>query len=403
MFRILAQSPGSPGGVENCAISISEGTNYFRFVGMDIVRSGVGDRLKNDIVFVNYAAGSTLRPSHMIFDRILIDGNGTDVIRAFAPNGDTFSLLNSSIYDIKAVWNESKAIGMWSGKGNLAVINNYLEAASINTLLGGAYTDPSNMIDGVVFRGNDSYKKPEWVIADGVGRGYAVKNLFELKAAVNVVAESNTFENNWVDAQSGPSILFTVRGSGQPLNTVSNISFRNNVVKNVHSGVNILPSDDESPSAEIQNVYIEHNQFIGMKDRALILLPQPTGTGRNIHYKHNTVRMSAGAGTVIVMDGADGMQIFIESNDFGYIGEYGVFGSGLGEGVVSLQGYLSTDSTFKRNLISFAGRSYPINLNTALQTYPADTYFSFIDSDSYNLDGTPYGYIVGTDGRTVGH
>jgi hypothetical protein len=365
------------------------------------VRTGPANSLKNDLISVDYTG--TARPSHIIFDRVILDGNATQTVRGIAPNGSEFSLLNSSIYDIKSIGFESKAIGMWSGKGNLAVINNYLEAASINTLIGGAYTDPDNRIDGIVFRDNHSYKSPQWVIANGVGLGYAIKNLFELKAAVNVVAEGNTFENNWVDGQAGPSILFTIRGDGQPLNTVSNISFRRNLVLNVHGGVNILPLDDESESTEMRNVFIEYNRFIGVTDRALILLPQPGGGGRNIHYKHNTVRMHPDAGSVIMMDGVRGTQIFIESNDFGYVGEYGVFGSGLGEGIIAIGGYLTSDSTFKRNLVSFCGRSYPMTLQSALATYPTETYFSFTNSDSYNLDGTPYSYIVGTDGQVVGN
>ena len=396
MFRIIARAAG--GGVENYAILIREGTSYFRFVGMDVVRTG---GFKNDIIGVVYSG--VVRPSHMIFDRVVLDGNGTDTVRAFAPNGEYFSLLNSSIFDIKAVGNESKAIGMWSGKGGLAVINNYIEAASINTLIGGAYTSKENMIDGIVFRGNHSWKNPDWVVADGMGKGYAVKNLFELKAALNVVAEGNTFENNWVDGQSGPSILFTVRGDGQPLNTVSNVSFRRNMVLNVKSGVNILPSDNEGISSEICNVFVEDNAFIGIGDRVLILLPQLTGAGRNIHFKHNTVRMRPSAGSLMVMDGTPGMQVFIESNDFGYAGEYGVYGSGVGEGIAALQFYLTPDSTFRRNLISFEGRSYSMTLSAAMRKYPLETYFSFTAADSYNPDGTPYRFIVGTDGQVVGN
>jgi PKD repeat protein len=405
MFRINAQPAGSPGGVEHSAILIAEGTNYFRFVGMDVVRTGSTTSFKNDLISVGFAGESPARPSHIMFDRVILDGNGTGTVRGIAPNGSEFSLLNSAIYDIKSIGTESKAIGMWSGKGNLAVINNYLEAASINTLIGGAYTNPENLIDGIVFRGNHSWKNPAWVISNGVGRGYGVKNLFELKSGVNVVADGNTFENNWADAQAGSSILFTIRGDGQPLHTVSNISFRNNLVKNVAGGVNILPLDYVEASTEMRNVYIENNRFLGVGGRALLLLPQSGGAGKNIHFKHNTIRMNPGAGSVIMMDGSDGMQIFIESNDFGYAGEYGIFGSGMAEGLASVEAYFSDDSTFRKNLMSFEGRSYQVSLSYALWRYPAaifEMYFSFTGSDAYNADGTPLGHIIGTDGLVVG-
>ena len=407
MFRINAQPAGSPGGVEHFAILIGTSTNYFRFVGMDIVRTGSTTSYKNDIIGVvwDWQSGETRRPSHFILDRVIIDGNGTGVTLGYAPNGESFSLLNSAIYDIKSPGTESKAVGMWSGAGNLAVINNRLEAASINTLIGGDYTDTSNMMDGIVFRGNDSWKNPNWINSDGTSKGYGIKNLFELKAGTNVVADGNTFENNWADAQAGSSILFTVRGDGQPLLTIRNVSFRHNIIRNVHSGLSILPLDYLSASTEVQNIYFEQNLMLNVGGRAFMLLPMANGGGKNIHIKHNTVRMRPGAGQVVTMDGDGKMQAFIESNDLGYAGEYGVFGSGTSEGISTVQQYLTTDSTFKNNLMSFEGRSYMTSLNYALSRYPTETfamYFSFTAFDSYNADGTPLSHIVGTDGLIVG-
>ena len=402
MFRINARPPDPGAGAENFALQLHQGSNYFRFVGLDIVR--VGAAVKNDLVGVDLLGGTT-RPSHFILDRVILDGNGTETLRGFAPNGSEFSLLDSSIYDIKARNYETKAIGMWTGAGNLAVVNNYLEGASINTLIGGSYTDTSNMMDGIVFRGNHSFKNPEWVNPDGTGRGYGVKNQFELKAGRNVVADDNVFENNWADGQQGASILFTVRGDGQPMQTIRNVSFRRNTVRNSLSGVNFLPIDYMSASTEAESIFIEHNRFLDIAGRGFILLPSASGGGRNIHIKHNTVRMRPGAGQVILMDGGGRMQAFIESNDFGYAGEYGVTGSGYSEGIAGAQQYLTADSTFRNNLMSFSGRSSAVSLSYALWRYPAEffaMYFSFTASDSYNADGTPLSHLVGTDGLVVG-
>ena len=41
-----------------------------------------------------------------------------------------------------------------------------------------------------------------------------MKNLFELKNARRVQIEGNLLENNWLDAQVGFAILFTVRAAG---------------------------------------------------------------------------------------------------------------------------------------------------------------------------------------------
>src|SRR5205085_5929606 len=101
----------------------------------------------------------------------------------------SFSLLNSSILDIKAMGYESKAIGQWRGNGPLAVVNNRLEAAAINSLVGGAQVNsPDEILNGFEFRSNYVWKSPDWVIADGVGKGFGVKNLFELKCGFNIAA-----------------------------------------------------------------------------------------------------------------------------------------------------------------------------------------------------------------------
>ncbi|HKP68476.1 MAG TPA: PKD domain-containing protein, partial [Pyrinomonadaceae bacterium] len=143
----------------NQALLIGLNSNYFRFVGMEITRSGALEDYKNDIIAVDMDNAATVetRPSHLIFDRVLLDARETTTVRAFAPNSEFTSLLNSSILKVRTNWTETKAIGQWSGNGPLAVVNNRLEAASINFLVGGAdVTFSSEVLDGLVFRGNHS-------------------------------------------------------------------------------------------------------------------------------------------------------------------------------------------------------------------------------------------------------
>jgi PKD repeat protein len=393
LWRINARGAGESG--YNQAIILGPNSRYTRFLGLEILRTG---GFKNDIIAVdNVDWMGPHRPSHIIFDRVLIDGNNTETVRAFAPNGDTFSLLNSTITDIKAIGYESKAIGMWTGEGNLAVINNHLEGASINVLVGGAYTHEDIIPEGIVFRNNYCWKNPNLVVSDGQGKGYAVKNLFELKSGINVVAEDNVFENNWADGQSGASILFTLRGDGQPKQTIQNVSFRKNLVLNVSAGVNILPEDDYEPTIEVKNLYIENNKFLNVGSRSLQLLPQAGGGGKNINFKHNTIRMRGGAGISIDGTTNNSMQIFIESNDWAYFGDYGMHTS-WGEGYPAFDLFFTSDSTFLKNLIAFWGRGSVEYANTR---YPWPNHFSFSPSDSY-LDDKPFSHLVGTDGAVVG-
>ncbi len=61
--------------------------------------------------------------------------------RGIALNSGSTTIRNSYISDIKAFGQESQAIAGWNGTGPYTIENNYLEAAGVNILFGGA--DPA--------------------------------------------------------------------------------------------------------------------------------------------------------------------------------------------------------------------------------------------------------------------
>ena len=61
--------------------------------------------------------------------------------RGIALNSASTTIRNSYIGDIKAVGQESQAIAGWNGPGPYTIENNFLEAAGVNILFGGA--DPA--------------------------------------------------------------------------------------------------------------------------------------------------------------------------------------------------------------------------------------------------------------------
>ena len=133
---------------------------------------------------------------------------------------------------------DSQAIAGWNGPGPFRIVNNYLEAAGENVMFGGA--DP-RIPDLVPVRHRDprATTSPSRCAWNGTAsRGYAgtagaVKNLFELKNARRVVIEGNLLEHNWLDAQNGFAVLFTVRNQdgGAPWSVVEDVTFANNVVR----------------------------------------------------------------------------------------------------------------------------------------------------------------------------
>jgi hypothetical protein len=108
---------------------------YYRIIGLEIRH--MANEVNTDMIG-SILSGYSTTQSHIIFDRILIDGNNFETRRGVALNGRYMSLLNSSILNIKAQGVETKAVANWTGAGPLAVVNNRLEAASINTLIGGS-------------------------------------------------------------------------------------------------------------------------------------------------------------------------------------------------------------------------------------------------------------------------
>jgi len=68
------------------------------------------------------------------------------------------------------------------------------------------------------------------------GGPYQIKNLLEIKAGRQFIIRANRFSNNWVAAQSGLSILFTVRNE-RPWTTVEDILFEGNTLRNASGGI----------------------------------------------------------------------------------------------------------------------------------------------------------------------
>ncbi len=178
-------------------------------------------------------------PSELVLDRILIRGDAAKgQKRAIALNSGSTTIRNSYIADIKAFGQESQAIAGWNGTGPYTIENNYLEAAGVNILFGGADPAIPDLVPSdIIIRRNHITKNVEWR-----GSTWTVKNLLELKNARRVLIEGNRLENCWTAAQPGYAVLFTVRNSGgrAPWATIEEVVFRSNVVRHSAGGINIL-------------------------------------------------------------------------------------------------------------------------------------------------------------------
>ena len=99
----------------------------------DIIALGDGSSAQKDVESL---------PSELMLDRMLVRGDAAKgQKRGIALNSGSTTIRNSYISDIKAFGQESQAIAGWNGTGPYTIENNYLEAAGVNILFGGA--DPA--------------------------------------------------------------------------------------------------------------------------------------------------------------------------------------------------------------------------------------------------------------------
>jgi hypothetical protein len=211
-------------------------------------------------------------------DRCYLHGSPTqDVRRGVAANGSNAAVVDSYIADIHQSTADSQAIAAWYSPGPIKIVDNYLEATGENVMFGGAggLNNPWVPSD-IEIRNNYFFKPLSWAAA-GVTRPpqnvWAEKNHLEFKSGRRALVDGNILENTWVSAQTGSSVLFTVRTNQSGLNAVvDDITFSNNILKNVQSGFAIgawdnacLPAAGCTNRGEARRINL-YNNLIQLRD-----------------------------------------------------------------------------------------------------------------------------------------
>jgi hypothetical protein len=305
------------------ALRTQAGAHDWHFDGV----SFAADQSQGDIVQL----GTTTQtadavPRGFVFERCNVYVERT-AKRGFVLNAADVTLRDCSVMGVKLAGAESQAIAAWNGPGPFLIEDCYIDAGSIGVLFGGsAPSIPDLVPSDITFRRN-RITRPLTMR----GGGWAVKNLFELKNARRVTATGNILEHNWADAQSGWSIVFTVRAHGAPWSIVEDVLWEHNILRHCAMGFNVLGRDDTSPSQTMRNVVIRHNLLHdldhvvwGGNGAALMVAGGPV----NLHVERNTILQS---GNAISAAGAPCV-------GFRYVGNivrhnaYGIIGTGTGTG-----------------------------------------------------------------------
>jgi hypothetical protein len=273
----------SAGGNE--ALGTAPGAHHFRFIGIEFSPTASASYIYN-LINLGTADHTSLSqlPHHLVFDRCFVRSTGLNKVRrGFGLNSAETSILNSHISGFAGAGDETQAIGGWNGTGPFKIVNNYVEGAAENILIGGA--DPS--IQGLVpsdieIRRNFFSKPAEWA-----GRA-TLKASIELKNARRV-----TIDGNVIDTSIRlTAIVLTVRNQDgkAPWSTLEDITVTNNIVKRASTGVNILGTDERFPSQMAKRIKVENNLFvdIGMPGELTYFLQ--TNGAELVTVSHNTVQ-----------------------------------------------------------------------------------------------------------------
>ena len=384
-------------------IVAAPGAHHFRLVGLEIAPPE-GVFLRTLVELGGDHTSAAALPHHIIVDRCYVHGDpGVGSRRGIALNSRHTAVIGSHLSDFKEVGADSQAIAGWNGPGPFTIANNYLEAAGENVMFGGADPSIPDLVPAdIVVRDNHMAKPLAWRIDDPrfAGTAWTVKNLFELKNARRVLVEGNLFERNWVHAQNGFAILFTVRNQdgGSPWSVVEDVTFENNIIRSAGGGINVLGHDDNHPSRQTQRIAIRNNLLSdigGMWGHGRVF--QILDGTRGVTIDHNTAFHT---GTMLF--GGDGRphRDFVFQNNIMLAHEGGILGSGTGPGIPALQKYFP-GAVIRRNLLVGADAS----------VYPPDNFFPVSLKDvGIRLPRSGEGFLklserysgAGTDGRDPG-
>lgn len=387
------------------ALLAASGAHHYRLIGIEFSLAPRVKRTYNLISLGAEESSLARMPHNLILDRLYIHGTPTATLRrGILLNSASTAIIDSYISDCHEVGADSQAIGGWNGAGPFKIVNNYLEGAGENLIIGGADPMIENLVPSdIEFRLNHCYKPLSWKSGDPsyAGTPWGVKNLFELKNAQRVLIDGNIFENNWTMAQNGFAILFTVRNQDgkAPWSVVQDVTFTNNIVRRTGSGINILGDDDNHPSLQTRRIRIANNLFHEIDGKSWVgagIAFQIVRGPREITIENNTILHS---GSVIAVDDRPSAALIFRNNLFRH-NEYGVKGDNHGPGNDTIRAYLA-DSLFLGNVIAGGladsyppGNFFPASLDKGIFVDPAGRDFRLAPGSLYQK--------AGTDGRDVG-
>ncbi|MEZ4415194.1 MAG: Ig-like domain-containing protein [Gemmatimonadota bacterium] len=374
------------------ALWVRPGASQYRIMGLEVTTDAAAPL---SWVTVKLGGSGAMQdalsevPRDIVLDRMYIHGQpNLHAKRCVEMNASPSAVIDSWLSDCHAEGQDAQAILGWNAPGPFKIVNNYLEGAGENVMFGGADPNIPNLVPSdIEVRHNHLFKPLSWK-----GSKWTVKNHFELKMGRRVLFEGNVLENNWVHAQSGFSIVMQSlnQGGNAPWAVVEHVTIRYNLIRNSSQGINMLARFQATPALVQNNVLIEHNVLDQIGAASSF-----GGQGRLFQLLNNvenvTIRNNTGfAGQALMLfDGNTPAPNFVYQNNLTVLGQYGIIGSGKGEGTAALE-YYAPGYVFGNNVL-VTGKA---NLYPNGNHFPSNVSqvgFANVSGGNYQLSGSsPY-------------
>jgi hypothetical protein len=318
--------------------------SHYRLVGLEMMPADTALRLTT-VVELGNASSTSVSASDIVVDRCYVHGldnlsAGTSYRRGIAMNGARLSVIDSDVSNFHGD-EEAQAIGLWNATGPIKIVNNFLEGAGENVMFGGeSVAIPQAVPSDVEIRRNFMTKRDSWRNASTVVK----KNVFELKSARRVLVDGNVMEKSWPGAQS-TAIVLTPRNQWGDCTwcTIEDVTFSNNIVRFAPQAIQVLGTDYNFQSGQMNRVLFVNNLFDRIKateffpppdesSKFLLIMDAPT----NLRFEHNTIINYNASAVYFGLNGSPYSQPyaagFVFKDNLIRRGLYGVFGSNTLEG-----------------------------------------------------------------------
>lgn len=374
------------------ALKTAPGAHRWRITGIEVApnRSSEGTAIE---IGSNDTSRAEDAPVDIVLDRLLVRGDPTQgQKRGIALHGRGLTLTRSYVADIKRHGQDTQAVWANNGAGPYTISDNYLEASGENIMFGGDTPHIDGVIPTDITIENNTIAKPlAWQ-----QEKWDVKNLLELKSARHAVIRGNRMSGNWVSAQAGYAILFSPRNQygPAPWTVVEDVTFENNIVTDVSSGINVAGDDNEHPSQRTTNVTIRNNIVVadrtrfGGEGRFMMLGRAP----QRVVIDHNTT-ITNGSSWIYTYKGGSAVTAegLVVRDNLGLNNAYGFMGEGVATGKPVLARYYP-DAVFEGNVLA-GGRpsDYPPgNLFPTVEAFKAQ-FVDFAAGDYRLKPGSTFG------------